>query len=56
MQTENPDDFYDMSIRNRKFGRVDAMNGPILLEKYETSALTFWGASILTTIDLPIKS
>ncbi|KAH8600821.1 exocyst complex subunit Sec15-like-domain-containing protein [Bisporella sp. PMI_857] len=33
MQTENPDDFYDMSIRNRKFGRVDAMNGPILLEK-----------------------
>jgi exocyst complex component 6 len=34
MQTENPDEFYDTSIRNRKFGRVDAMNGPRLLEKY----------------------
>ena len=34
MQTENPDEFYDVSIRNKKFGRVDAMNGPILLEKY----------------------
>lgn len=34
MQTENPDEFYDTSIRNRKFGRVDAINGPRLLEKY----------------------
>jgi hypothetical protein len=33
MQTANPDEFYDVSIRNRKFGRVDAMNGPRLLEK-----------------------
>ncbi|CZR59300.1 related to secretory pathway protein (exocyst complex protein Sec15) [Phialocephala subalpina] len=33
MQTENPDDFYDISIRNKKFGRVDAMNGPLILEK-----------------------
>lgn len=33
MQTENPDDFYDISIRNKKFGRVDAMNGPKILEK-----------------------
>lgn len=36
MQTENPDEFYDTSIRNRRFGRVDAMNGPRLLEKYFT--------------------
>jgi exocyst complex component 6 len=36
MQTENPDEFYDVSIRNKKFGRVDAMNGPRILEKYET--------------------
>jgi len=34
MQTDNPDEFYDISIRNKKFGRVDSMNGPILLEKY----------------------
>ncbi|KAK4639012.1 Rab GTPase-binding exocyst subunit S15 [Podospora bellae-mahoneyi] len=33
MQTENHDEFFDISIRNKKFGRVDAMNGPILLEK-----------------------
>lgn len=34
MQSENHDEFYDISIRNKKYGRVDAMNGPILLEKY----------------------
>lgn len=34
MQTENPDEFYDIGVRNRKFGRVDAMSGPMILEKY----------------------
>jgi hypothetical protein len=34
MQTENPDEFFDIAMRNRKFGRVDAMNGPRILEKY----------------------
>lgn len=34
MQAENTDEFYDISIRNKKYGRVDAINGPILLEKY----------------------
>jgi hypothetical protein len=34
MQSENHDEFYDISIRNKKYGRVDAMNGPVLLEKY----------------------
>lgn len=33
MQAENSDEFYDMSTRNKKYGRVDAMNGPLLLEK-----------------------
>ncbi|KAK3302547.1 exocyst complex subunit Sec15-like-domain-containing protein [Chaetomium strumarium] len=33
MQSENHEEFYDISIRNKKYGRVDAMNGPILLEK-----------------------
>lgn len=35
MQAENPDEYYDISTRNKKYGRVDAMNGPILLEKYD---------------------
>ena len=34
MQADNSDEFYDISVRNKKYGRVDAMNGPILLEKY----------------------
>lgn len=34
MQTENPDDFFDVATRNKKFGRVDALNGPRILEKY----------------------
>ncbi|MCJ1227730.1 hypothetical protein MMC12_004388 [Toensbergia leucococca] len=34
MQAENSDEFYDIATRNKKYGRVDAMNGPLLLEKY----------------------
>lgn len=33
MQAENADDFYDISVRNRNYGSVNAMNGPVLLEK-----------------------
>lgn len=33
MQLENSDDYFDVSIRNKRFGRVDAMNGPRILEK-----------------------
>ncbi|KAI9842525.1 MAG: hypothetical protein M1838_003097 [Thelocarpon superellum] len=33
MQSDNADEYYDVSTRNKKYGRVDAMNGPILLEK-----------------------
>ncbi|KAL8723419.1 MAG: hypothetical protein Q9225_000250 [Loekoesia sp. 1 TL-2023] len=33
MQTENSEEFYDVATRNKKYGRVDAVNGPILLEK-----------------------
>lgn len=33
LQSENSDEFYDISTRNKKYGRVDAMNGPVLLEK-----------------------
>lgn len=34
LQSENTDEFFDVSTRNKKYGRVDAMNGPMLLEKY----------------------
>ncbi|KAI4091498.1 MAG: hypothetical protein L6R37_007731 [Teloschistes peruensis] len=33
MQAESCDDFYDVATRNKKYGRVDALNGPVLLEK-----------------------
>ncbi|KAL8651393.1 MAG: hypothetical protein Q9210_003280 [Variospora velana] len=35
MQADNSDEFYDVATRNKKYGRVDAVNGPILLEKYK---------------------
>lgn len=34
MQIEHPEDFFDISIRNKKYGRVDTLNGPRILEKY----------------------
>jgi exocyst complex component 6 len=40
MQTENPDEFYDVATRNKKFGRVDALNGPRILEKCDPHVLT----------------
>jgi len=33
MKSENHDEFFDISTRNKKYGSVDAANGPILLEK-----------------------
>ncbi|RDA90346.1 hypothetical protein CP533_2587 [Ophiocordyceps camponoti-saundersi (nom. inval.)] len=33
MQSDNFDEFFDISTRNKKYGRVDALNGPLLLEK-----------------------
>lgn len=33
LQVENSDDYYDMALRNRLYSRVNAYNGPILLEK-----------------------
>ncbi|OAA55601.1 exocyst complex component [Niveomyces insectorum RCEF 264] len=33
MQTDNADEFYDITTRNKKYGRVNAQNGAILLEK-----------------------
>ncbi len=33
MGAENVDEFYDISTRNKKYGRVNALNGSVLLEK-----------------------
>lgn len=33
MQTDNPDEYFDISMRNKKYGRVDPLNGPKILEK-----------------------
>ncbi|KAG6109793.1 hypothetical protein E4U13_005664 [Claviceps humidiphila] len=33
MASDNHEEFFDISIRNKKYGRVDALNGPVLLEK-----------------------
>lgn len=33
MQTGDPDEFFDVSQANRKYGRVNRANGAILIEK-----------------------
>ena len=33
MSTDSPEEFYDISLRNKKYGSVDPMKGPQLLEK-----------------------
>lgn len=33
MGSDNHEEFFDISIRNKKYSRVDALNGPMLLEK-----------------------
>jgi hypothetical protein len=41
MQADSADEFYDISTRNKKYGRVDAMQGPILLEKYGLKSISY---------------
>ncbi len=43
MQAENSDEFYDVSTRNKKYGRVDALNGPAMLEKYVFPSFRVFG-------------
>ena len=33
METDSPEEFYDISLRNKKYRNVDPLKGPILLEK-----------------------
>lgn len=42
MMAENTDEYYDIAVRNKKYGRVDPMNGPVLLEKYVCSHPLLW--------------
>ncbi|KAF7561895.1 hypothetical protein G7046_g2244 [Stylonectria norvegica] len=35
MASDNQEEWFDISKRNKKYGRVDALNGPTLLEKYQ---------------------
>lgn len=55
MQSENHEEFYDISIRNKKYGRVDATNGPLLLEKYVSLRLIFPRKSTFGTERLATK-
>jgi len=50
MQAENSEEFYDVSTRNKKYGRVDAMNGPVLLEKYAVATARLDESSPLTAM------
>jgi hypothetical protein len=34
MQSDNHDEFFDISSRNKKYGLVNPLNGPLLIEKY----------------------
>ena len=33
LQTDNPDEYYDVGVRNRKYGRVNPSHGQELLQK-----------------------
>ncbi|KAF3065133.1 Exocyst complex component sec15 [Daldinia childiae] len=40
LQSDNTDEFFDIMTRNKKYGRVDAMNGPALLDKLTQQILS----------------
>jgi len=63
MQSDNHEEFYDISLRNKKYNRVDAMNGPILLEKYVSISyprvmmkLTFTSSRLVPLVENPGRS
>ena len=35
MGTDNSDEYFDVAQRNRKYGKVDSMKAPVLLELVE---------------------
>ena len=48
MQTTDPDEFFDVSQANKKYGRVDRANGAILIEKYVVQYHNSFVISMLT--------
>ena len=60
MQSDNSEEFFDISVRNKKYGRVDALNGPMLLEKYGSLLNSMSGTLTmrrLTTVsNIPTRS
>jgi len=45
MQTTDPDEFFDVSQANKKYGRVDRNNGAILLEKVREGTIAAQSAA-----------
>ena len=45
MKNDNPEEFYDIAQRNRKYAAVDKQNGPKLLEKVERGKNVQTGSS-----------
>jgi hypothetical protein len=41
MGTDSSDEFFDIAQRNRKYGKVDPIKGPILIEKYGPMLLSY---------------
>jgi hypothetical protein len=54
MGSDNHDEFFDISIRNKKYGRVDALNGPMLLEKYVLGTPSRIVRLLITKSGLPL--
>lgn len=55
MESDNTEEFFDVSMRNKKYGRVDAMNGPVLLEKYVDLSFFFFFFLFSPFLLLPIR-
>ncbi|KAF3183320.1 hypothetical protein TWF788_005706 [Orbilia oligospora] len=36
LKSDNPEEFYDISVRMKHYTKVDPLNGPLLMEKYVT--------------------
>lgn len=51
MQTDDPSEYFDNATRNRKYGRVDPVNGPRILEKYVCTPGEFVWVSALANVD-----
>ena len=51
LQSDNHEEFFDISTRNKKYGRVDAMNGPVLLEKFVAPTTFDLGPMLTLCVD-----